>query len=61
MRPGPDALELADWAVPELGGKTPLEAARLPNMDRLVREGEIGLARTVPPGMEPGSDVAMGL
>jgi 2,3-bisphosphoglycerate-independent phosphoglycerate mutase len=48
----------ADWPETSLGGKTPLEAARTPNLDRLVREGETGLVRTVPPGMEPGSDVA---
>lgn len=48
----------ADSPVSSLGGKTPLQAAATPNLDRLVREGEIGLVRTVPAGMEPGSDVA---
>jgi len=48
----------ADWAVPALGGKTPLDAAHTPNLDRLAREGECGRVRTVPDGMEPGSDVA---
>ncbi|MHB8834929.1 MAG: cofactor-independent phosphoglycerate mutase [Candidatus Methylomirabilia bacterium] len=48
----------ADWAVPVLGGKTPLEAAATPNLDRLAREGEFGRVQTVPAGMEPGSDVA---
>ncbi len=48
----------ADVAVPSLGGRTPLQAAKTPHLDRLVREGEIGLVRTVPAGMEPGSDVA---
>ncbi|HZE20686.1 MAG TPA: cofactor-independent phosphoglycerate mutase, partial [Desulfobaccales bacterium] len=42
----------------ELGGKTPLEAAKTPHMDELARRGELGLARTIPPGMEPGSDIA---
>src|SRR5512139_1856361 len=48
----------ADWPVPALGGKTPLEAARAPNLARLAREGELGRVRTVPEGMDPGSDVA---
>lgn len=42
----------------ELGGRTPLEAAKTPHMDRLASEGEVGLVRTVPDGMDPGSDVA---
>lgn len=48
----------ADWPHPALGGKTPLEAAATPNLDRLAREGECGRVRTVPDGMDPGSDVA---
>ncbi len=48
----------ADEPLKELGGKTPLEAANTPNMDRLTREGKIGLVRTVPDGFESGSDVA---
>jgi 2,3-bisphosphoglycerate-independent phosphoglycerate mutase len=48
----------ADHPQETLGGKTPLEAAQTPNMDRLSVEGRLGLVRTVPPGMEPGSDVA---
>lgn len=46
------------WAVDEFGGRTSLEAAELPNLDRLAREGMVGLAHTVPPGMEPSSAVA---
>ena len=42
----------------ELGGKTPLEAAATPNMDRLAKASEIGMVRTVPEGMAPGSDTA---
>ncbi|MFP4521412.1 MAG: cofactor-independent phosphoglycerate mutase [Fibrobacterota bacterium] len=49
---------MADWKIPQLGGKTILEAADTPNMDRLSREGILGTVRTVPEGMEPGSDVA---
>jgi len=48
----------ADWPAGALGGRTALEAAATPNLDRLARAGEVGLARTVPPGMDPGSDVA---
>lgn len=39
-------------------GKTPLEIANTPNMDRLAREGTIGLTRTIPDNMPAGSDVA---
>lgn len=49
---------MADYPVPELRNRTPLEAARTPYMDLLAREGVGGFARTVPKGMEPGSDVA---
>src|SRR5436305_7756073 len=48
----------ADEPLAELGGKTPIEAANTPNMDRVAREGRQGLARTVPDGFESGSDVA---
>ena len=49
---------MGDYPVPELGGKTPLEAANTPHMDELARQGELGCARTIPPGKEPGSDIA---
>ncbi len=48
---------MADYPLKEIGGKTPLEVSNTPNMDRIARS-RIGLARTIPPGMEPGSDVA---
>jgi len=48
---------MADYPVPELGGKTPLQAADTSNMDRIA-SCNIGLAKTIPEGMEPGSDVA---
>lgn len=41
-----------------LGGRTTLEAAVTPNMDQLASMGQMGLARMVPAGMKPGSDVA---
>ncbi len=49
---------MADKPIEELGGKTPLQAANIPFMDSLARQGTIGLVRTIPEGMEPGSDVA---
>ncbi len=49
---------MGDYPIEELGGRTPLEAARTPHLDELARQGELGLARTIPPGMEPGSDIA---
>lgn len=49
---------MADHPVSELGGRTPLEAASTPNMDRLASEGSFGMVRTIPEGMHPGSDVA---
>jgi len=42
----------------ELNEKTALEAAATPAMDAMAREGLVGLSRTIPPGMAPGSDVA---
>lgn len=48
----------ADTPVEELGGKTPLEAANKPNIDELAKHGEMGLVRTVPGNLPPGSDVA---
>lgn len=48
----------ADEPLEELGGRTVLEAANIPNMDRISREGRQGIVRTVPHGFEPGSDVA---
>ncbi|MDD1711199.1 MAG: cofactor-independent phosphoglycerate mutase [Methanoregulaceae archaeon] len=49
---------MADEPLSELGGKTPLEYARTPNMDRIAREGTMGMVRTIPDGYEAGSDIA---
>lgn len=49
---------MADYPVDELGGKTPLEAARTAHMDFMAREGTLGLVDTIPQGFKPGSDVA---
>lgn len=46
------------WPLPERGGKTCLELARAPNLDRMAREGVLGLVQTVPKGMEPSSACA---
>jgi 2,3-bisphosphoglycerate-independent phosphoglycerate mutase len=48
----------ADLPLESLGGRTPLEAALIPNMDELAAGGAHGTAATVPEGMPSGSDVA---
>ncbi len=48
----------ADDPQEALGGRTPLEAARLPNMDRIARLGVVGRADNVPRPLTPASDVA---
>ena len=48
----------AGLPIPERGGKTSLELARTPNLDAMAARGTLGLARTVPPGMEPSSACA---
>ncbi len=49
---------MADRPLKELDGKTPLQKANTPNMDILAAEGSLGMVRTIPEGMHPGSDVA---
>ena len=49
---------MADEPIAQLGGKTPLEYADTPMMDQLAKTGEVGLAKTIPAGMKPGSDTA---
>lgn len=49
---------MADWPIDELDGKTPLEYAKTPFMDKLSETAELGMVRTVPQGMSPGSDTA---
>jgi len=48
----------ADEPIEELGGKTPLEAARMKNTDDLAARGTVGMVDTIPAGMSPGSDTA---
>ena len=48
---------MADYPLEVLGGRTPLEAARTPNMDWLAQRGVFGMAHVIPEGFAPGSDV----
>lgn len=52
----PDGM--ADYPVPELGNKTPLQAAVTPTFAYLAEHGEVGMVDTIPKGMQPGSDTA---
>lgn len=52
----PDGM--GDRPLPELDGKTPMQVAKKPNMDRLAANGRVGAVNTIPAGMDPGSDVA---
>jgi 2,3-bisphosphoglycerate-independent phosphoglycerate mutase len=49
---------MPDEGIESLGGKTPLQFARTPNMDYMARRGRLGMAKTIPDGYQPGSDVA---
>lgn len=49
---------MADLPLEELGGKTPMETADKPNMDKLAAKSTVGLVKTVDDNMKPGSDVA---
>jgi 2,3-bisphosphoglycerate-independent phosphoglycerate mutase len=49
---------MADYPMVSLQGKTPLMAAKTAHMDWMARQGEIGLARTIPEGFNPGSEIA---
>jgi 2,3-bisphosphoglycerate-independent phosphoglycerate mutase len=49
---------MADEPIPELGGLTPLQAARTPHIDQLAKRGRNGMLDTIPPGLHPGSEIA---
>jgi 2,3-bisphosphoglycerate-independent phosphoglycerate mutase len=49
---------MADLPLRQLGGKTPLEYAKTPNLDHLAQRGLCGWTNNIPKGLEPGSDVA---
>ena len=50
---------MADDPTPVLGGRTPLEAARIPVMDRLAAEGTLGSVKNCPEALPAGSDTAI--
>ncbi len=52
----PDGM--ADYKLEKLGGRTPLEAARTPNLDNVASNGLLGLVNTIPERFTPGSDIA---
>lgn len=47
-----------DESIEKLGGRTPLEVADLENIDELAHRGTVGMVKTIPPGVAPGSDAA---
>ena len=49
---------MSDYPIAELDNKTPLEVAKIPNMNEIVKNGIVGLVKTVPRGMKPASDIA---
>ncbi len=49
---------MADYPVPQLNNKTPLQYAKKPNIDSLAKNAEVGMVKTVPDDLSPGSDVA---
>ena len=49
---------MADYPVPQLCGKTPMEVAKKPLFDAMGKKGEVGLVKTVDDSLKPGSDVA---
>jgi 2,3-bisphosphoglycerate-independent phosphoglycerate mutase len=50
----------ADEAAGSLGGRTPLEAARMPALAALAAAGRCGAVRTLPPGSRPSLEAALG-
>ena len=49
---------MSDYPLSEKGAKTPLQLSHIPCMDSLAQQGALGLVKTIPDGMPPGSDVA---
>ena len=49
---------MSDYPIKDLGDKTPLEVAKIPNINEITKKGMVGLVKTVPYGMKPASDVA---
>ncbi|HJN62541.1 MAG TPA: phosphoglycerate mutase, partial [Candidatus Parcubacteria bacterium] len=53
----PDGM--ADYKLEKLSNRTPLEAARTPNLDNIASSGVLGLVNTIPKKFKPGSDIAI--
>ena len=49
---------MADYPIDELNGLTPMQAAKTEKLDELASKGEVGMVKTIPEGMPPGSDTA---
>ena len=49
---------MSDYPVARLGGKTPLQVAHKPHMDRIAREGRCGLFKTIEEDLPTGSEAA---
>ncbi|MBN2453492.1 MAG: cofactor-independent phosphoglycerate mutase [Candidatus Omnitrophica bacterium] len=49
---------MSDYPMESLGGKTPLDVAKIPNINDIAGHGIVGLVSTVPSGMKPASDIA---
>ncbi len=49
---------MSDYPLADLGMKTPLQLSQIPTMNSLAQQGMLGLVKTIPDGMAPGSDVA---
>lgn len=49
---------MSDYSLKELGNKTPLQAAKTPNMDFMAKKGIVGTVKTIPEGLPSGSGVA---
>lgn len=49
---------MADYPISDLGYRTPLQVAYTPNMDHLSKNGSVGLLKTIPECLQPGSDAA---
>ena len=49
---------MSDYPLDELNGRTPLEAAKIPNISYIAQHGVVARATTVPRGMSPASDIA---
>jgi len=49
---------MADEPIASLGNKTPLQAANIPNIDKIAMLGQNGMLDTIPAGFAPGSEIA---